>query len=266
MMKNARILFSSAFVLLLALGSRPAAAASLEVVGTGDGMDILQALAKSFGGDNAGIIISIPPSIGSGGAVTAVGTDKQVLGRVARPLSEAEKGQGLVYAPFMRIPSAIIAHPSAGVASLTNAQLRAIFDGTATNWKDVGGADLRIRVVRREDADSTLGILRASMPGWKDLQITTRSKTAATTQEMFDTVRATEGAIGWAPYSSSLGQTMRVISIDGKAPTAAGYPSAVEIALIYKEAKVTPEARKFIDYVKSAKAKTIFTGLGAVGN
>ncbi|MDR3457675.1 MAG: substrate-binding domain-containing protein [Verrucomicrobiae bacterium] len=41
----------------------------------------------------------------------------------------------------------IAANPSAGVKSLTDAQVSAVFTGKATNWKEVGGADVPIKVV-----------------------------------------------------------------------------------------------------------------------
>ena len=82
----------------------------------------------------------------------------------------------------------------AGVSGLTSAQLAAVYAGKITNWKDVGGADMRIRVVRREEQDSTLLVLRQSMPGWKDLALTDKSKTAVTTQECMNTVKDVEGA------------------------------------------------------------------------
>ena len=60
------------------------------------------------------------------------------------------------------------------------------------------------RVVRREDSDSTLTVLRASMPGWKDLTITDRSKMAMTTQEATASVREVRGAIEYGPFSKDL--------------------------------------------------------------
>jgi len=40
-----------------------------------------------------------------------------------------------------------VINPSAGVKSLTEAQAREVLTGGVTNWKDVGGADLPIKVV-----------------------------------------------------------------------------------------------------------------------
>jgi phosphate transport system substrate-binding protein len=237
---------------------------SLEIVGTGDGIDVLQALATEFKASEKTTSIEVPPSIGSGGGIAAVGSGKATLGRVARKLSPAEVSAGIVYKAFARLPSAFFVHPSAGVTSLTSKQLLAVYSGEVTNWKDLGGADLRIKVVRREDADSTLTVLRAAMPGWKDLVITDKSKLATTTQEAVETVREVPGAIGFGPFSKPLENGMTVLKIDGRHPTDPQYPSSVELALIYKETSVTPQAGQFVKFVTTAKARSLIANMGSV--
>lgn len=45
---------------------------------------------------------------------------------------------------------AVVVHPSNSISQLTTDQLRNIFMGTATNWKDVGGNDQSITILSRE--------------------------------------------------------------------------------------------------------------------
>jgi phosphate transport system substrate-binding protein len=239
-------------------------ASDLAIVGTGDGMDLLRALGAAYTADHPDTNVIVPPSIGSGGGVAAVGSNKEVLARVARPLSDSEKQAGLIATPVFRLPSAFFVHRSAGVVSLTNAQLADIYSGKVTNWRDVGGQDVRIKVVRREDQDSTLLVLRHSMPGWKDLTITEKSKMAVTTQDCIDTVKEVPGAIGFGPFTKALEMELGVLRIDGHYPTDRGYPSAVTLTFVHKDSTVTPEAKRFIGYVKAAKAKTVLTSMGGV--
>ena len=247
-----------------AVGQASADPVRLDIVGTGDGMEVLRALGAAFSEQNTTVDVDVPPSIGSGGGIAAVGSGKSVLGRVARKLTDAEVANGISYRPIARLPASFFAHPSAGISSITSAQLQDIFSGRVTNWKDVGGNDLRIRVVRREDTDSTLSVLRTSMPGWKDLIITEKSKTATTTQEAIQTAREVSGAIGFAPFHKSLEQGLTVLKIDGHYPTDEKYPSSVELALIFTEKSLTPEARKFVNFVGTAKSHTVISALGSV--
>lgn len=251
-------------VLAASFWSHSALSSDLEVVGTGDGLELLQSIAAAYSTDRPGNTVIVPPSIGSGGAVTAVGAERNTLGRIARPLSEQERAQGLIEAPIMRIPSAIYVHRSAGVTGLTAEQLTGIYSGAIQNWKEVGGNDLRIKVVRREEADSTLTVLRSSMPGWKHLKITPRSKLAMTTQEAVETVKEVEGAIGYGPYSRTLEASYSVLTIDGKHPLDEGYPSAVTLALLYKKGGLTPEAEAFLKFVRSPTAHRLITNWGGV--
>src|SRR3954447_24650090 len=188
-------------------------ASDLSVVGTGDGIDLLRALGAAYTADHPDTNVIVPPSIGSGGGVAAVGSNKEVLARVARPLSDSEKEAGLIATPVFRLPSAFFVHRSAGILSLTNAQLAGIYSGKITNWRDVGGQDVRIKVVRREDQDSTLLVLRQSMPGWKDLAITEKSKVAVTTQDCIDTVKEVPGTIGFGPFTKALEMELAVLKI-----------------------------------------------------
>jgi len=241
-----------------------AASDELSIVGTGDGIDVLRALSTAFMTEYKSIWIDVPPSIGSGGGIAAVGSDKAVLGRVARALTDAEAVAGIQYEPFAKLPSAFYVHPDSGVTSLTATQLADVYAGRVTNWNQVGGADLRIRVVRREDSDSTLVVLRVTMPRWNDLVITDRSKTATTTQDAIETVRDVPGAIGFGPFTRTLESRTVVIKIDGHYPTDVEYPSGAILALIYKNSTITSAARAFIAFLGTEKARAILEQFGSL--
>jgi phosphate transport system substrate-binding protein len=232
---------ASVAMLALPLSLSTAYAGELPVVGTGDGIELLKVLGAAYSADHPQTIVLVPPSIHSSGGIAAVGSDKEVLGRIARPLKDAEKASGIMSVPVFRLPAAIYIHPAAGVSNLTAKQLTAIYTGEVTNWKEVGGEDLRIKVVRREEVDSTLNVLRDTMPGW-----------------------SVPGAIGFGPYTKELERSLTVVKIDGKFPTDQDYPSAVTLSLIYKNNTVTPEAKGFINFFKTGKAKTLLTSLGGV--
>ncbi|WP_460081961.1 PstS family phosphate ABC transporter substrate-binding protein [Roseibium sp. LAB1] len=240
------------------------AQSQLKVVGTGDGLEMLQEIGAGFVKSNPDINLDIPPSIGSGGGIAAVSSGTERLGRVARPLKDSEVENGLVYLPIAKIPSAIFTHPSTGIKELTSDELVKLYSGDITNWSELGGADLRVRLVRREDADSTLQVLQATMPGWTDLQFSPRSKTALTTQEAISSAREVEGAIAFGPYSKSLEEGLSVLKIDGHHPTEDGYPSSGTLALIYKEGTLDEEMKAFIDFAQSGQAHTLISNYGGV--
>lgn len=241
-----------------------AAAGELSIVGTGDGIELLRALGAAYTADNPETVVIVPPSIGSGGGIAAIGSDKETLARIARPLTDGEKDAGLVESPVFRMPSAFYVHPAVGVAGVTSDELVAIYTGRITNWRDVGGPDMRIKVVRREEADSTLLVLRQTMPGWADLELTERSKTAMTTQESYDTVRDVPGAIGFGPYTAMLEREYGVLEIDGRHPTDPKYPSGVVVAFAFKHGRLTDDAHGFMAFAGSQKARTLLESMGGI--
>ncbi len=263
-MKN-QALKAAIIVAIGTLSTDPAAAAEkLTIVGTGDGLEMLRAVAVAYSARNPDAKISIPPSIGSGGGIAAVGSNTERLGRVARPLKASEIKYGLVYVPFAKIPSAFFTHPSTKVDALSSDDLVSIYSGRIKSWSELGGADLKVKVVRREESDSTLQILRKTMPGWADFKITPRSKTAVTTQDAISTVRSVAGTIGFGPYSRPLDFDLNVVKVDGKFPTDPAYPSAVTLALIYKQERLDDQMKSFVDFCLSDAARTVIENYGGV--
>ena len=258
-----------AFGLALSLGVMvqteiASADSGLTVVGTGDGLEMLREIGDGFATQHPEIEIEIPPSIGSGGGIAAVSSGAERLGRVARPLKDSEVQFGLVYLPIAKIPSAIFVHPSTGVSEVSSDDLVKLFSGEIKNWSEIGGSDMRVKLVRREDADSTLQVLRASMPGWGDLKFSPRSKTAVTTQEAINTAMDVEGAIAFGPYSKPLEEGLSVLKVDGSHPTDQNYPSAVTLALIYKDGSMDAQMEAFVDYSMSDKAHKLIENFGGV--
>ena len=236
----------------------------LQVVGTGDGMELMRAVSAAYTSRHPDRVVVVPPSIGSGGGIAAVGAGNAALARVARPLKSAERETGLVEEPLFRLPTAIYVNRSVTIADLTHQQLAAIYRGDIRNWKAVGGSDLAIKVVRREDTDSSLSVLRQSMPGWATLDLTPRSKIAVTTQDAVETVRAVDGAIGFGPYSRKLAEDLAVLSIDGVHPSQDGYPSAVTVSYVWRRDDLPDHARAFVDFGKTREARDLLTALGAI--
>lgn len=237
-----------------------AASEQITIVGTGDGMSILDSIGTAFTQDNPDAVISVPPSIGSGGGVKAVGADKYAVGRVAREIKDKEKHYGLSYLPVARIPVVFFVNKSAGVSDLTAQQVGDIYSGKITNWSEVGGNDGKIRVVRRGDGDSSLKVLRKTFPGFGDVVFTKRAKETLTTQENIETVASKAGTIGFGPYADALGANVRILTVGGVSATDAGYPSTGVLALIYKEPSNTGNVAKFLAFASSAAAHEAITG------
>ena len=229
-------------------------AEEINIVGTGDGMAILRGLGNSFNETHPDIVVKVPSSIGSSGGIKAVGTGKFRLGRVARIIKETESSYGLTYVPFAKQPVSFFVNESVKISGLTVEEILGIYSGRFKNWKDVGGKDEKIRVVRREEGDSSLAVLRNSIPGFADIELNPKSKPTLSTQENFAVVSTTRGSIGFGPYSGAVKTDLRILSVDERYPTNPDYPSVTVLALIFKEASKIGAVGDFIDFATSPKA------------
>jgi phosphate transport system substrate-binding protein len=247
----------------LVAASAPAAASELVVPGTGDGLELLRQIATVYSERNPGTKIVLPPSIDSAGGVKSVLEDKTPLGRSALPLTVAEEAAGLASVSIVRVPTVFFTNPTLRITDLTTQQITDIFAGKIKNWDEVGGPNLRIKVVLRDETDSTLQFLRATMPGWKNLVLTDRSKTVPRTFRALEAVSQFEGAIGFGPYAKSMAAQFNVIRIDGKPPASPDYPSFTTVRLIFKSHRLTNEAKNFVKFARSAAAARIYGSYGA---
>ena len=261
-MKKTIMLF--AVLLAAVFFSIPVMAEEITIVGTGSGAEILEGLGKAFTKTNPGVTVAIPKSIGSGGAIKAAGTDEAKIGRVARGIQEKEKSFGLTYLPVAKMPIVLITNKGVGVKNLTPQQICDIFSGKIANWKEVGGKEAAIRVVRREDGDSSLEVLLKTLPGFKAIAITTKSKTTLSDPETIELVEKTPGTISFGTYPNVKVSDVTTLTIGGKSASSSDYSYVGELALVFKEKNKTGNIAKFIDFIASSAARDAIKGAGGL--
>jgi phosphate transport system substrate-binding protein len=259
------VVLSSILALAVLVAFVPVAAAEdLTIVGTGDGVMVLKSIGDSYSLQNPDVAVHVPKSIGSGGGVKAVGNDKYALGRVARGIKDKEKHFGLSYVPYAKVPVSIVVNQSVPVDNLTSQQVLGIFSGKITNWSQVGGKDAKIRVIRREDGDSSLKVLKKQFPGWKNITLTDRAKTAKSTPENYQILSTKADTIGFGPHDVSMMSNVKCLSIDGKHPLDKGYPAIGTMGLIYKESKRRGYIDGFINFATSDAAHKAIERAGGI--
>jgi phosphate transport system substrate-binding protein len=89
----------------------------------------------------------------------------------------------------------LIVHPSNPVRQLTKAQVKAIYTGQVTNWKDVGGADMPIVAISRDTSSGTYEVFHQLAVDSEKLS--DRVEYANANPQIFTRVSTTPGAIGF---------------------------------------------------------------------
>ncbi|MEO8606650.1 MAG: phosphate ABC transporter substrate-binding protein [Chloroflexota bacterium] len=153
---------------------------------------------------------------------------------------------------------AVIVHPDNLVKQLTAEQLRSIYLGHISNWRDVGGDDLDITVFSREDGSGTRAEFERLVMGTR--QTTQSAQLAPSSAAMVEGVSMNKGAIGYVSMSF-VDERVKALTIDDSAPTLENvysniYPLRSTIYVIGLE---EPEGdyRNFIYWIQSQEGQTV---------
>ncbi len=162
----------------------------------------------------------------------------------------------------------VMVHPSNKVKGLTIDQVRDIYTGKITNWKDVGGFDLAIVVVSRDTNSGTF-------ESFKELVLGTESKICSSAEYtgsnggVRQRVQMTRGAIGYAGLGF-IDRTVKALEINGVAPCAETvadktYPIARPLYMFTNgEPAAESPAGQFIALSRSDKGREIIEEIGFV--
>jgi phosphate transport system substrate-binding protein len=170
---------------------------TLKVSGSTTVLPIAQDAADAFMAANPGTNIQISGG-GSGVGVQQIGDKLVDIGMSSRDLTpdEITKYKDFVVTPVSLDGIAVIVNPNNNpVNSLTIAQIRDIYNGTITNWKDVGGKDMTIVVIGRDSASGTRTFFTDTVMNKKNYVKTQLEKNS--NGAIQQSIAQTPGAIGY---------------------------------------------------------------------
>ena len=155
-----------------------------------------------------------------------------------------------------------------GVTNLTTAQIKGIFNGTVTNWNQVGGPNLKIVIVNRPASSGTRATFQTYILGGPETVVSSSSLTSDSTGTVVQDVKQTSGAIGYAAYGPSKAAGLTILNIDGSGPTNSLVESNTykfwNIEHMYTKGPGTGLAQALIDYMLSPSGKSIAAGLAFI--
>ncbi len=161
-------------------------------------------------------------SNGSGTGASAAINGTADLAMLSRELKSSETDAGLVQTIIGLDGIMAIVNNDAGISNLTLEQLEKIFSGEYTNWSQVGGNDLSINVVSREEGSGTRdGFEEALTKVDSNFTLVSSAIFQASTNAVLNTVNNTTGAIGYVSlgYAEKVKENSTMVSINGVEPT-----------------------------------------------
>jgi len=165
---------------------------------------------------------------------------------------------------------AVIVHPSNPVSKLTRAQLEGIFTGKIKNWKEVGGADLKIIPYSRETSSGTYEFFKEHVLMNKNYVNSILSMPA--TGAIIQSISQTKGAIGYVGLAY-LEKSIKVLSVsfDGKKYIEPNEVTAknktypiIRPLYFYYDKKSEAKNAPFVNFILSAQGQKIVEQVGYV--
>ena len=226
--------------------------------------NVIAALTEGFAEVEPGVTVSYDPT-GSGAGITGA-TDKTLdIGLSSRALKDDEKND--VDGTTVALDGiAIVVNKASKVADLTVDQLKQMFTGEITNWKDVGGDDGEIVLVGREAGSGTRDGFE-SIVDVKDSCKYAQELTA--TGAVISAVEANPLAIGYASLSA-VGDTVKMVTVGGvecSEETVKDGSYEVQRPFVFvtnKSVTLSEQAQAFFDFATSADAADLIRTAGAV--
>lgn len=249
--------------------SPPPEPVRLTAAGSGVNLGITRLLAEAFMKKNPGIVITVPGSIGTRGAIKAMADGAIALGLISRPLEKEEKALGLTAIPYGRVPIVVATHPDVKEDEITFQELIDIYQGKKTSWKD----GRQIIVQSREKSDSGFLVLQNKIPGFKaayqESQEAKRWTLYFTDQEANAAIAKTQGSIGVSDLGMIKTERLNIkaLKLNGVLPTPehllnGSYPLERELSFIRQVKSLSKEAKAFLDFVGSAAGRQILKSNG----
>ena len=188
---------------------------SISMVGSTSMEKLANALSEAFMEEYPDATVTAE-FVGSGAGIEAVTNGTADIGNSSRSLKDEEKAAGVVENVVAIDGIAVCVDPANEVADLTKEQLTNIYNGTITNWKEVGGADEPIIVIGREAGSGTRGAFEELV----DLKDACKyANELDSTGAVIAKVASTPGAIGYASLDA-LDDSVKALSLEGVEATA----------------------------------------------
>ncbi|MEG2172730.1 MAG: phosphate ABC transporter substrate-binding protein [Desulfovibrionaceae bacterium] len=254
-MKSPRILMTTLLALALAVPAVAAPSEEIVINGSTTVLPVMQKVSENFSAAHPNIDISLSGG-GSGNGIKALTDGMCHIAMSSRDMKPNEitlaksKNVNPVRTAVAVDALVPVVHPSNPLTTLTAEQLRDIYKGIITNWKDLGGADAPIVVISRDTSSGTYET-------WEEM-IMNKQKVApsallqASNGAVVQAVSKNKNAVGYIGFgylNKSL-KKLNVNNIEATPATALSrqWPIAREL-YIFTNGQAQGAIKQLIDYI-----------------
>lgn len=246
----------------------------ITVKGSDTMVNLAQIWAQKYMDKKPGVTIQVTGG-GSGTGIAALINGTTDICNASRPMkpSEREKLKQRFNSLGVEIKAAldglsIYLNKSNGVKELTLDQLKQIYTGKITNWKQVGGNDAKIIVYGRENSSGTYVYFKDNVLGGGDFASTMQSLPG--TAAVVNAVAKDKNAIGFggAAYAKDIKYALvkKDANTPGFAPTEENIKSGkypiTRFLYLYTKSRPSGALKEYIDWILSSEGQSIVSQVG----
>ncbi|MBX2880446.1 MAG: substrate-binding domain-containing protein [Granulosicoccus sp.] len=224
----------------------------------------------------------VTPSV-TGDAFTALLNKSAQIGMASRRIQPEEArelradGAGNMISPLQEHVLAVdslvvIVHPENELGTITIDQLRQIYSGELSNWSDLGGEDIPIKVLDRNIDAGTRGVFMSALFGDAADEVDQIGAVMDNNNDMAAMVYDDPAAIGYAGYAFQRGAKPLALvnecgiqsSPDAFSAKTEEYPLQRRLYLYNRSDNLADASADFIDYATSSNADGVIAKSGFI--
>lgn len=229
----------------------------IDVVGSTSVQPVVEKLAEEYMKSHPGKTINVQ---GGGSSVGIKSTEdgSADIGMCSKEITD--HGKNLKKYELGRDGIVIGVNNKNTVSDLSNDQLKKIFSGEISNWKEVGGPDAKINVITREEGSGTLDAFESIVMG--DTKIKDDAVVQSSTEAVKQSVAQDSNAIGFISYAH-MSNDVKALKVNGIAPSddsiSQGTYELQRPFLLLTNGEPSGNVKEFIGWVMSDEGSKILT-------
>lgn len=243
--------------ILFVNGGSNSGSTTIDVFGSTSVQPVAEKLAETYQSKHQNVKLNVQDGRSSVGMKSAQNGTADI-GTVFKELKDDEK-KGLTEFTLGQDGIVIAVNTANGVNDLSKEQLKDIYSGKITNWKEVGDSNAPIHLITREEGSGTLYAFKSIVLG-KNTKMKSDAVFQSSTEAVKQSVKQDPDAIGFVSYAH-MGDDVKSLSIGGISPEyktiADGSYELQRSFILLVKRTLNGDVKEFIDWIMSAEGTKI---------